>query len=71
MSIDAKEEASPVQKILFNHANEFWFLEDEIRRLGTPAMNAAMNSLHVALGDAIALLDLNLPARPKSGGGGK
>lgn len=71
MSIDSKEEACQVQKILYNHANEFWFLEDEVNRIGSPAMVAAMQTLHVALGEAVAALGLNLPVRQKSGGGGK
>lgn len=53
--------------------NEFWFLEDEIERVGTPAMKAAFHSLHVALGVIIPAAGYVLPARvqQRSGGGGK
>lgn len=59
-----------IQSELDSHANEFWFLEDEINRIGTPAMKAAFHGLHVALGVIIPAAGYVLPARvaPRSGG---
>lgn len=60
-----------VATILADNANTFWYLEDEIYRIGTPAMKVAMDQLHAALAAGVAALNLPIPARPKSGGGGK
>lgn len=62
-----------IQGEIDSHANEFWFLEDEIERTGTPAMKAAFHSLHMALGVIVPAAGLVLPVRvtPRSGGGGK